>query len=459
MDNADYSARGLLQSMMQEFNTEQQHAQIVSADEVEARVNSVWISGVSRIRTGVLDTLAHRILMARTVGDVAQEAREVGGKLKALGIARDAHVILGLADSGKELDVGLECVDGKRFRLRTEAGVNDTEGTAGVSGGLINIFGGGESADVHYTRGSKTKTDFQAKLAMPVSADPFRSLSISGSQRMINHRPYKAHDELNRELSLAYSATDPRSEATTDLSYSLSWRNICNLGAAASPTLRTEAGHSLKSSLWHVFAWDTRDSTRIPTHGSLIRLTTELAGLIDALGDARFVKTRAELQTNQDLGGGFVVSTGVQAGLLWNLDPKRPSHLSDRFFLGGTTNVRGFQYQGIGPRDGNDSIGGDIFYAAGISLLTPLPLVSTNVVKGHVWANAGQLALMDRRGLQRRKGELHRFLLSPSAAVGVGLVYNHSVVRAELSLCLPITATPTDRPQTGPQFSLGMTFL
>ncbi|KAJ1667433.1 hypothetical protein EV178_001427 [Coemansia sp. RSA 1646] len=476
MEITDYSARGIFQNAG--LSSEPQRKS-VDVGKLEAKVNRVSISGVSRIRPGVLNTLSHRIIMAKTVEDVAREAREVAGKLQALGIAKEAFVVMDQArseegqkeSSGLLVDVGLECVEGKWFSLRTEAGVEDNEGTAGVTGRLLNIFGGGESADVQYARGSKTQAAFHAGFAMPVAASPDSTFNVSGMQRMVSCRPYSEHDETHRELLLGYKTTDPLHTSVHDLAYSLTWRNICNLGTRASPTLRTEAGHSLKSSLWHTLALDTRDSARVPTHGSLLKLSTEFAGLIDGLGDTRFVKTRAEFQTNQDLGSGFTVSTGLQGGLLWNLDPARKrSRLADRFFLGGSTSVRGFEYHGIGPRDGNDSIGGDAFYAAGISLLTPLPFVKTDMLKGHVWANAGQLALLDSRGLLRKGGqrdsghasarrEIHRFLMSPSAAVGVGLVYNHSIVRAELSLCFPITATPTDRPKVGPQFGLGLVFL
>ncbi|KAJ2663980.1 hypothetical protein IWW48_000992 [Coemansia sp. RSA 1200] len=475
-DGAGFSARRIFQSALQQ---QQQPRRTVDVGALDARVVRVSIAGASRIRPAVLDRLSHRVMMASTVGEIAQEAREAGGRLQALGIAKEARVVMdqatepesagGGGQQGVAVDVGLECTDGPRYSVKTEAGVDDAEGTAGVAARMLNVFGGGETADIHYSRGTRTQAAFQGVFAAPVDADPHRLLSIAVSQRLTSRRPYSSHDEALRELGVAYRAADPARPASHELAYSLAWRNLCSLGADASPTLRAEAGHSLKSSAWHTVAIDTRDSARVPTRGSLLRLTSEAAGLADSLGDARFVKARAELQANQTLGAGFVVSTGLQAGILWNLD-SRASRLPDRFFLGGAASVRGFELHGIGPRDANDSVGGDVFYAAGVSLLTPLPLVATPALRGHVWANAGQLALLDSRGLLRNTSshsalaspaapEVRRFLMSPSAAVGVGLVYNHPVVRAELSLCFPIAATPTDRPKPGLQFGLGLAFL
>ncbi|KAJ2514275.1 hypothetical protein GGI11_003554 [Coemansia sp. RSA 2049] len=474
-DGTALTARGIFQSALQQQQQQQQAPRrTVDVGGLRARATRVSVAGASRIRPAVLDRLSHGVLAATTVGEIAQEAREAAGRLQALGIAKEARVVLDQAAAGDSrqgvaVAVALECTDGPRYSIKTEAGVDDAEGTAGVAARMANIFGGGESADIHYARGTRTQAAFQGVFAAPVDADPHRRVSIAATQRLTSHRPHSAHDETLREVGVAYRAAGP---AAHDLAYSLAWRSLGSLGADASPTLRAEAGHSLKSAVRHTVAIDTRDSARAPSRGSLLRLTSEAAA---APGDARFVKARVEVQTNQPLGAGFVVSSALQAGVLWPLG-LRASPLADRFFLGGAASVRGFHLHGIGPRDGGDSIGGDVFYAAGVSLLTPPPFAAAPALRGHVWANAGQLALLDARGLLRSSAsrggggglaaslaaaapEARRFLVSPSAAVGVGLVYNHPVVRAELSLCLPIAAAPTDRPKPGLQFGLGLAFL
>ncbi|KAI9480120.1 hypothetical protein LPJ78_003284 [Coemansia sp. RSA 989] len=421
-------------------------------------INRFSISGVSRIRRGFLSTLLEPVFAAQTVAQVAMESREAAGKLKALGIAKDVQVLLDRPENNQEgIDVHFNCQDGSRYAIKTGVNVGDDEGTASVTGRLNNIFGGGESLEANYTRGNKTQAAFQGVLSMPVAADPLKQLEMSASQATLDNRPYSSYDEVRRTLSTAYRASQ-LGGLSHELRYSASWREICNVGYRASPSLRSEAGHSLKSSMLYTVAYDDRDSHTVPTCGSLLRATTEIAGL---LGDVRFAKVQAELQSNQQIAdSGFVVSTGLQAGVLWS---QGRSPISDRFTLGGLTSVRGFEYRGIGPHDGNDSIGGDIFYAAGISLLTPLPYIRTNALKGHIWANAGQLALLDDRGLLRNRNsvadEVYRFFMRPSAAVGVGLVYRHSMVRVELSCCLPMLATTTDWPKPGLQFGLGVQFL
>ncbi|KAJ2156691.1 hypothetical protein GGF46_005020 [Coemansia sp. RSA 552] len=427
-------------------------------------VNGFSISGVSRIRRGFVGGLVEPIFAAKTMGQVVLESREAAGRLQALGIAKEVDVELDRAVDGREgVDVRFWCKDGSRYVIKTGVNVGDDEGTASVTGRLNNIWGGGESLEANYTRGNKTQAAFQALLRGPIDADPQKQWEVGVHQAAINNRPYSAHDEVRRTLSSALHFAR-FNRAVHELRYVASWRDICNLGSGASPTLRGEAGHTLKSSVSYTFAHDDRDSHTVPTRGSLVKATAEVAGL---LGDVRFGKMQAEVQANQRLGRSeYILSTGVQGGLLWAFGQQRSSPLADRFFLGGQTSVRGFEYHGIGPRDHNDSVGGDVYYAAGISLLTPLPYVQTTALKGHVWANAGQLGLLDSRGLLRKSkcggtvtGEIQRFFMRPSVAAGFGLVYRHSMVRVELSCGLPLVAATTDRPKAGLQFGLGLQFL
>jgi len=66
--------------------------------------------------------------------------------------------------------------------------------------------------------------------------------------------------------------------------------------------------------------------------------------------------------------------------------------INDRFFIGGTT-LRGFDNQGIGPRDkaSKDPLGGTKYYSAGTELMFPLGLPEELQVKGALFADVGTL--------------------------------------------------------------------
>ncbi|KAJ2441375.1 hypothetical protein GGF42_007316 [Coemansia sp. RSA 2424] len=426
--------------------------QVIDIGVQPAQVGKFSIAGVSRIRPGFLADLLKPTFAATTVKQLADETREAGGKLKALGIAKQVLVEVDEGEQGK-LDVHFQCEDGSRFAVRTGVDVGGDEGTASVVGRLNNIWGGGESFEANYARGTKTAAAFRGVLSLPLAADPQRRFELSAYQANTDYRPYSSHDELRRTLTAALRKQEGTEQH--ELAYTLAWREVLGLGHAASPSLRALAGHSVKSGITYTFTHDDRDSQTVPTRGTLIKAVAEVAGLG---GSAQMVKAQVELQTNQELGSGYVLSVGAQAGALRTLarGGQRSPSLPDRFFVGGAHSVRGFEYRGIGPRDAADSLGGDAFYAAGLSLLTPLPRVEA--LRGHLWANAGQCALLLNSPVAR-PGELSRFLTSPSASIGFGLVYRHSTVRAELSWCIPIAATSSDRLNPGLQFGLGFQFL
>lgn len=81
----------------------------------------------------------------------------------------------------------------------------------------------------------------------------------------------------------------------------------------------------------------------------------ELAGLGNQ-GDVSFLKHELNASYHQplDVEKKVVFSTTVKAGLFSPLnDKKQNPTVSDRFYLGGPTSVRGFKMGGIGERDGS----------------------------------------------------------------------------------------------------------
>ena len=93
-----------------------------------------------------------------------------------------------------------------------------------------------------------------------------------------------------------------------------------------------------------------------------------------------------------------------------------------------------FKQNGLGPREekGGDSLGGDLFWATGLSVVSDLPARPDWTVKVQAFVNAGRLDLLNRTGgagVVGAKGGARtlvdnvRDLLSrPFVSVGVGLL-------------------------------------
>lgn len=92
----------------------------------------------------------------------------------------------------------------------------------------------------------------------------------------------------------------------------------------------------------------------------------------------------------------------------------RPACLSDRFMLGGPTCVRMFRLNTLGPKQqrtsapccnhqltfADDSLGGDAYWAAGLSVMAPIPWRPEWPLKLHSFLNAGQLTQLSPSTLQ-----------------------------------------------------------
>jgi outer membrane protein insertion porin family len=108
-----------------------------------------------------------------------------------------------------------------------------------------------------------------------------------------------------------------------------------------------------------------------------------------------------------------------------------------------------------------DSLGGDLFWAAGVSLITHLPHKPHWPVKAHAFLNAGQLESFHWHtgtGSTLRSG-VAAALAQPSVAAGVGLIYLFDPVRVELNFGVPLAARASDGTRKGVQVGIGLEFL
>lgn len=254
----------------------------------------------------------------------------------------------------------------------------------------------------------------------------------------------------------------------------MTWRSIDRVSPNASLSIRQQVGDSLKSSINHVFVRERRDDMLLPSNGHYVRIAQELSGLF-GLGNAHFFKTELESQYCKQFGGGrilmdkenkeflgvhpgFVISTTFRAGCLANLsDSDKASTVSDRFLLGGPLSVRGFRNAGIGPRDYKDALGGNMYWAAGVSAIAPLPKLESKALRAHAFVNAGtNIPWQSGTSLQETRQALSQ---SPSISAGLGLIYRHSIARIELNYCIPLTAARGDQIKRGLQLGIGLNFL
>ena len=461
-------------------------------------ISSVRVLGATHTRHGFLERIFHPILSHNREGPYTlQEAlQEIGGavdKLNRLDIFQQP--ISTYIDTPDQSDASTTPTDHAifisakergRYTIKTGTEAGTAEGSAYVNAQLRNIFGGAESLTANASLGTRTRSAYSANFSTPILSNPHLRWDI-GALASSTLKPWASHEEMLKgsNTRLTWQAS-PRSRH--EFLYSGLWRQITGLAEKASPSVRADAGDTFKSSLTHTWTTDSRDSPMLPSRGYLLKTMTEVAGLGPLGGDVAFGKVQFDSQAAIPIPlpgvkgeSGLSFSAGVRGGLLYPLTPSgqsqpSPSRLNDRFQLGGPTDVRGFRLSGLGPRDGQDAVGGDVFAAGGASLLLPLPRVGKDTpLRFQVFVNAGRLLALkdtssgdsssDPADRARSAGadvaatlnELTRQL--PSAAAGVGLVYAHPAARFELNFSLPLVIRKGEEGRKGLSFGVGLEFL
>lgn len=372
-----------------------------------------------------------------------------------------------------------------RYTIKTGTEAGSAEGSAYVNATLRNIFGGAERLNANASLGTRTRSAYSATFDSPILSNPDLRLELGGLQSS-TLKPFASHEEIMRggQGRLLWS-TSPYSRH--DFAYNGFWRQITGLAEKASPTVRADAGDSFKSSISHTWTRDSRDIPMLPSRGTLMKTVTELAGSGPLKGDVAFGKFEVESQAavpvpipgiKGDSGVSFTAS--LRGGILCPLplagqQYPTQSRINDRFQLGGPTDVRGFRISGLGPRDGQDAAGGDVYAAGGASILFPLPRVGKETpLRFQAFLNGGRLLpLKDMRqgdakdsplsmndvsdGLSRAVNDLTSSL--PSAAAGFGLVYAHPAARVEVNFSLPLVIRKGEEGRKGLSFGVGLSFL
>ncbi|EAW20442.1 SAM complex subunit SAM50 [Aspergillus fischeri NRRL 181] len=379
------------------------------------------------------------------------------------------------------IDVYFSVKEKSRVLLKTGTDLGNTEGSA--YGNLLwrNVFGGAETLNLNASMGTRTRSAYQAAFETPILSDPDFRFELGGIASS-TQKSWANHEEV---LKGGWSKLRWLSQSghRHEIGYNGFWRQITGLAENASPTVRADAGDSVKSSIFHSWVADRRDNPLLPSRGYYAKAFNELAGWGPLKGDVSFWKSEVEAQGAIPIpipgikgDSGISFTTGFRAGLLYPLgldSDSRPqlSRINDRFVLGGPTDVRGFRLCGLGPHDGADAVGGDVYAAGSANLLLPLPRVGADKpLRLQAFVNGGRL--LPLRTLQKEAptnsaevkdamaatiSELGNGL--PSVAAGIGLVYAHPVARFELNFSLPLVLRKGEEGRKGLQLGIGINFL
>ncbi|MEQ9706219.1 MAG: outer membrane protein assembly factor BamA [Roseitalea porphyridii] len=212
-----------------------------------------------------------------------------------------------------------------------------------------------------------------------------------------------------------------------------------NCGAPAFVQGRIVSGQArIKSSVIYGLVYNTIEDRNDPRDGLFMRVNQEVAGLG---GDARFIRTTADasyymtLAEDAELIGLLRGGAGNVTGLGQSVEGFDQFEMSAR-------RLRGFAFNGIGPRDAaGNFIGGKTYFNATAELQFPLPALPRDLgFKGAVFADAATLFGSDVAGAQNTNLEWR-------ASAGLSVIWQSPFAPLRFDYAWPLVKEPQDDEQ------------
>lgn len=311
-------------------------------------------------------------------------------------------------------------------------------------GNFPTFMGGGQTLKLRGDIGSIT-SDTSLSFTEPWLMD--KPISLGFDLYDVNREQSRfsgwIYDEERKggDISLGWRMFDRYT--TTYLTYKYEDVSILNIDQSAVQAIRDEEGSFSTSSLTPSLIRSTLDNVFDPTSGSRHNISLEIAGGIFG-ADRDFIRYILDSRWYLPLPKDFVFSIHFRGGGIEEYSDTQTIPISERFFLGGTNTVRGYQERDIGPQDASGlPIGGKVMLLANIELSRPLIEQVKGAIfydVGQVWAEAGDIEV----------GEL-------KSGVGVGLRVTTPIGPIRLDYGIALDRDPGD-PSGRFHFSMGYAF-
>lgn len=344
--------------------------------------------------TTTLDSVVRR-QFATVEGDPLNpaEIRKSAERIRALGFFSDVAVNASDGNSAGQAVVKVEVTEQPTGSITFGASYGVSSGF-GLNLGLSepNFLGRGQGLDLAIQSGTDT---VDSRL---VFTDP----AFLGRDLTFGFRADYARSNTNdafydtRNISVSPSIAFPLSGTQRlRLSYKVSQDSISNVAKPdSSVILQNEEGTQLTSSIGYSFSYDNRDQAVSPGNGALFRFGQDFAGLG---GDATYINTSVlGLVQTRVLDDEVDLRAIIEGGYLQGLSGSGTT-VTQRYF--GNGKMRGFEPNGIGPRDltavNQDALGGNIYAVMHLETDFPVGLPEEYGITGGAFLDVGSVWSLD----------------------------------------------------------------
>lgn len=430
-------------------------------NQVHIRVDKVHIDGVCRTKDDVLERAVQELFSVSNSNQISAKANVVRQQLVSLSAFDNIGIYIDTSEGPDATPNGIEVtyhvLESRRIKPVFDALVGNNEGSVAIGAHFPNVFGQGESLQTECQYGTRKSSAFNIALTKPLlgKANPKISANVFQHGADCNWSGYHKIDR--GTLIDVLFKTSP--DVNHNIQWEGIWRELKCLSTITSFPVREEMGHSLKSSIRHILTVDKRDNPILPNYGTFFRMINEYAGLG---GNVGFLKHEMEFQVNQPLEKDMVLQGTLIAGLMRRAGLDKFFCISDRFFLGGPLNLRGFSLSGVGPHSGGNALGAEGYWASALHLYTPIPFRPGkggigDFFKIHCFLNAGNIGKFQFSDDYYQS--LVMLMTNLRASCGLGIIFAFDKARFELNYCFPLKVQQGDSLSNGLQFGFGVEFL
>lgn len=345
-------------------------------------------------------------------------------------------------DQFDKVDLDLKVQEKSTSDISLAAGFSTAEGPIGKVGFReANLLGTGKQVTAGYAQ-TRDRIDVDFGYTDPYFLDrPLAAgFDLFAGKMSSDRAQYRLYSE-NRVGTTLRAGYDITENLGQGVYYTLAKRDINHVSSAATPFVKDQEGVHNLSAVGYSLTYDRRDSSVNPTEGYMLNGGQEYAGVG---GNTYYIK--------QSVGGKYyypvwredvILALSANGGYIKGLRGQSVG-LLDRFYMGGSGTVRGFEPNGIGPRAQStlEALGGTTTYGGSAEVKFPLGFGKEMGLFGAGFVDAGTLYNADIPVALKQNIWDSKMLRS---SYGVGIGFKSPMGPIRLNYALPIRKASFDQ--------------
>lgn len=355
-----------------------------------------------------------------------REVRQAAERIRALGFFTTASVDAAPGSTGEQVVVNVDVEETPTGSISFGL----TYGTNNGGGVLLgysetNFLGRGQELNLNITASSDTQ-EYIFGFSEPAVMGRNLRFKLNGE--------YITTDQADAKYNTRIATLSPALEfpigdrSRFEVRYRAASEEVVDV-TSGSAVIAAEAarGSESTSALGYTFNFDTRGPLN-PAGGVLLRFSQDFAGLG---GDVKYISTKAlAVAETKVLSEEVTLRAIAEGGAITSLDGYT-SRVTDRFF--GAGSLRGFERNGIGPRQAGNALGGNMFASVRLEAEFPLGLPEEYGITGGAFLDMGSVW-----GLDSAPGVVQGVNSSVRSAAGLSILWNTPIGPLRMNFSRPI---------------------